>query len=63
MCNTFTGEFPYKNTGEDGFTGVAPVKSFPPNGYGLYDMAGNVWQWTADLYRADACCPLTLTEN
>jgi formylglycine-generating enzyme required for sulfatase activity len=53
MCNTFTGEFPYKNTGEDGFTALAPVKSFPPNGYNLYDMAGNVWQWTADLYRPD----------
>lgn len=53
MCNTFTGDFPYRNTAEDGFAGVAPVKSFPPNGYGLYDMAGNVWQWTADLYRAD----------
>jgi formylglycine-generating enzyme len=54
MCNTFTGDFPYRNTAEDGFAGVSPVKSFPPNGYGLYDMAGNVWQWTADFYRADA---------
>jgi formylglycine-generating enzyme len=53
MCNMFTGEFPYKNTAADGFAGVAPVKRFPANGYGLYDMAGNVWQWTADLYRAD----------
>jgi len=53
MANTWTGEFPYKNTKEDGFAGTSPVKSFPPNGYGLYDMAGNVWQWTADIYRAD----------
>lgn len=53
MANTFTGKFPYQNTAEDGFAGVAPVKAFPPNAYGLYGMAGNVWQWTADLYRAD----------
>jgi formylglycine-generating enzyme required for sulfatase activity len=54
MANTFTGEFPHRNTKEDGFALVAPVKSFPPNGYGLYEMVGNVWNWTADLYRADA---------
>lgn len=50
MVNTFTGDFPYNNTAEDGFERLAPVKSFPSNGYGLYDMAGNVWNWTADVY-------------
>jgi sulfatase modifying factor 1 len=52
MANTFQGDFPYRQTAEDGFSGTSSVKSFPPNGYGLYDMAGNVWQWTADTYRA-----------
>jgi formylglycine-generating enzyme required for sulfatase activity len=54
MVNTWTGEFPYKNTKEDGFAGTSPVKSFPPNGYGLYDMGGNVWNWVSDWYRADS---------
>jgi formylglycine-generating enzyme required for sulfatase activity len=52
-CNIWTGTFPNLNTREDGFDRAAPVKSFPPNGFGLYDMAGNVWEWCSDLYRPD----------
>ena len=57
MANTWQGEFPWQNLKLDGYEGTSPVGSFLPNGYGLYDMTGNVWEWTTDWYQGHSQLP------
>ena len=63
MANVWQGDFPWQNARDDGFERTSPVDAFPPNGYGLHDLIGNVWEWTTDWYepghqaaREKACC-------
>jgi formylglycine-generating enzyme required for sulfatase activity len=60
LANTWQGEFPWQNLKRDGYETTSPVAAFPPNSYGLYDMAGNVWEWTGDWFREHrrklSCC-------
>ncbi len=59
MANTYQGNFPYRDSGEDGNKGIAPVAQYAANAYGLYDVAGNLWEWCSDWYRSDYYSQLT----
>jgi formylglycine-generating enzyme len=57
QANYWQGAFPWENLSTDGYHGTSPVRAYPPNGYGVYDMIGNVWEWTADWYSVSAGKP------